>query len=151
MFLIATKQMSQSQTPLIHMVIPIFDIITRALDDHINDDTLPPAVRMAAWRGRAMLNKYYGLTDESIVYRIAMCMCLFNIAYSRSLFPFYQQCCTLATNLCISTKLGGHVPGSPLQRNYYVPNGVQTINHKLPRGFHLLYAHHDTVYLFFLR
>jgi hypothetical protein len=36
--------------------------------------TLPPAVRMAATRGRAMLNKYYGLTDDSMVYRIAMCM-----------------------------------------------------------------------------
>ena len=66
--------MSQSRTPLVHTVIPIFDIITRALDDHISDGTLPSAVRMAAWWGRAMLNKYYGLTDKSIIYRVAMCM-----------------------------------------------------------------------------
>ena len=71
--------MSQSRIPLIHTVIPIFDIITRALDDHISDDSLPSAVRMAAWQGRAMLDKYHGLTDESIVYRIAMCTWLSNI------------------------------------------------------------------------
>jgi hypothetical protein len=72
-FLIAMKQISQSKTPLVHEVIPIFDIITRALDDHLADVTLPPAVRMAAAWGCTMLNKYYGLTDNSIVYRITMC------------------------------------------------------------------------------
>lgn len=72
-FLIATKQMSQSKTPLVHEVIPIFDIINRALDEYVGDATLPAAVRMAAARGRTMLNKYYGLTDDSVIYRIAMC------------------------------------------------------------------------------
>jgi hypothetical protein len=33
-----------------------------------------PVVRAAARRGRAMMNKYYGLTDDSIMYRVAMCM-----------------------------------------------------------------------------
>jgi len=66
--------MSQSKTPLVHEVIPIFDIIAQALDDYVDDATLPPAVRMAAVRGQAMLNKYYGLTDNSIVYQIAMHM-----------------------------------------------------------------------------
>jgi hypothetical protein len=65
--------MSQSKTPLVHNVIPIIDIITCALDDYSNDTALPPAVHMAAFRGCTMLDKYYGLTDESIVYRIAMC------------------------------------------------------------------------------
>jgi hypothetical protein len=65
--------MSQSKTPLVHEVVPIFDIITRALDEHLDDTTLPAAVHMAATRGRTMLNIYYGLTDDSIVYRIAMC------------------------------------------------------------------------------
>lgn len=73
-FLIATQQISQSKTPLVHKVIPVFDIITWALNDHLADITLPLAIRMVAARGRAMLNKYYGLTDESIVYWIAMCM-----------------------------------------------------------------------------
>ena len=47
-FLIATKQMSQSKTPLIHEVIPLFDIITRALDEYKGDLTLPPVIRIAA-------------------------------------------------------------------------------------------------------
>lgn len=59
-----------------HEVIPIFDIISRAIDENMADLTLPPAVRVAAARGRKMLDKYYGLTDDTIVYRIAMCTSL---------------------------------------------------------------------------
>jgi hypothetical protein len=65
--------MSQTDVPLVHQVIPLFDGITRALDDHAGNSDYAPAVRMAAARGRTMLDKYYGLTDDSIVYRIAMC------------------------------------------------------------------------------
>ena len=64
--------MSQSCMPLLHQVIPLFDGITRALDDHASDTKNAPAVRMAAVRGRVMLNKYYGLTDDSAMYCIAM-------------------------------------------------------------------------------
>ena len=53
-------------------MIPTFDIITTALEDNIDKDTLPLVVRHAALRGYLMLNKYYSLTDESVVYRIAM-------------------------------------------------------------------------------
>ena len=73
-FLEATKKISQSNIPLIHEVIPIFDILSRILDDFVNDNEKFPAVRAAARRGHAMLNKYYGITDESIMYRIAICM-----------------------------------------------------------------------------
>jgi hypothetical protein len=87
-FLIATNQISQSKNPLVHEVIPVFDIISRALDDHIGDVTLPTAVRVAAARGRTMLNKYYGLTDDSIVYRIAM----------RKSCNFFAPLCASSTN-----------------------------------------------------
>jgi hypothetical protein len=60
----------------VHEVIPIFNIISRAIDENISDLTLPPAVRVATARGRKMLDKYYGLTDDTIVYRIAMCTSL---------------------------------------------------------------------------
>jgi hypothetical protein len=76
-FLVATQKISQSNTPLIHEVIPIFDVLTRALDDYADDKNIFPAVRAAARRGRALLNKYYGISDESIVYRISICMCLY--------------------------------------------------------------------------
>jgi hypothetical protein len=54
-------------------VIPIIDVITRVLDDYINDVNKFPAVRAAARRGLATLNKYYSLTDDSVMFRIAMC------------------------------------------------------------------------------
>ena len=73
--------MSQSSVPLIHQVIPLFDGITRALDDYAGNVDYAPAVRMAAVRGRTMLNKYYGLTDDSVVYRIAMCMSHITISH----------------------------------------------------------------------
>jgi len=61
-----------NKIPLIHQVILIFDVITTALEDNIENDALPLIVRHAALRGYYMLNKYYSLTDDSIVYRIAM-------------------------------------------------------------------------------
>ena len=74
----ATKKFSKSKVPLIHHVIPIFDIITTALEDHIDNNALPLVVCHAALRGYLMLNKYYTLTDDSIVYRVAMSV-FFNL------------------------------------------------------------------------
>lgn len=53
-------------------MIPIFDILTSTLDKFIDDETCTPAVRAAALRGLSIMNKYYALTDESIVHRIAI-------------------------------------------------------------------------------
>jgi len=71
-FLFATKRISQNQIPLIHDVIPIFDILTTTLDTFVDDWACAPAVRAAALRGLSVLNKYYTLTDDSVVHRIAM-------------------------------------------------------------------------------
>ena len=46
------------------------------LSPALNNEDLPLVVRHAALQGFFMLNKYYSLTDESIVYRVAMSMCL---------------------------------------------------------------------------
>jgi hypothetical protein len=56
----------------LHDVIPIFDILTCALDDFVDDESNLLAVRSAARCGRATMNKYYGITDESVMYRISM-------------------------------------------------------------------------------
>lgn len=71
-FLEATLKISHSRIPLIHDVIPIFDILTNVLDEFIDNENNLSAVRAAALRGSAMMNKYYALTDDSVVYRIAM-------------------------------------------------------------------------------
>ena len=65
--------MSQSTVPLLHQGIPLFNGITCALDYYISNEDHAPTVRMAAVCGRTMLNKYYRLSDDSIVYHIAMC------------------------------------------------------------------------------
>ena len=67
--------MSSSKRALVHEVIPFIDLLTEHLDKFRNDEDLPPVVRAAAYRGRALLDKYYTLTDDSIVYRIAMSEC----------------------------------------------------------------------------
>ena len=72
MFLTATKKICQNKVPLIHQVIPIIDIVSKALDEFIDDATLPPAICSAAVHGSLMLNKYYSKTDESVIFRIAM-------------------------------------------------------------------------------
>lgn len=48
------------------------DMLTNLLDDFQKDESMLPAVRMAARRGRKMMDKYYGKTDESIMFRIGM-------------------------------------------------------------------------------
>ncbi|GLB40082.1 putative protein dimerization activity [Lyophyllum shimeji] len=73
-FLRATQHISTNKVALIHEVIPIIDIITGFLEDYITNTSLLPAVRAAASRGLAMINKYYSKTDDSVVYRIAMVM-----------------------------------------------------------------------------
>jgi len=58
--------------PLLHQVIPYMDSLTASVDEfHANPD-LNPAVRIAAGHGRVVVDKFYGLTDESHIFRIAI-------------------------------------------------------------------------------
>ena len=77
MFLYVTKEISKSAVPLIHQVIPFIDSLSDMLDDAMHDELLLPSVRMAAWHGSTILNRYYGKTDESSIFQIAMSMNLF--------------------------------------------------------------------------
>ena len=106
-FLLATKKISKSKIPLIHQVIPIFDIITTTLEDNIDKHTLPPVVRHAALRGYLMLNKYYSLTDESVVYRIAMSALFiyFSVLSTFYFLSFYSSTSPLQVKLLHSCKM----------------------------------------------
>ena len=55
-----------------HEVIPYMDVLTAHLDDFQDNLALTSAIRAAAKRGRLMLSKYYSLTDETPIFRIAM-------------------------------------------------------------------------------
>jgi hypothetical protein len=71
-FLYATTKISKQKIPLIHQVILYFDSITTALKDNMDKAALPLVVCHAALRGYLMLNKYYTMTDASVIYRVAM-------------------------------------------------------------------------------
>jgi hypothetical protein len=75
LFLFVTKEVSKSAIPQIHQVIPLMDGLFDALDDFASDSNKLPAVRMAAKRGVTVLQKYYGRSDESKMFRIAMSKC----------------------------------------------------------------------------
>lgn len=55
-----------------HEVIPYIDILTAHLDDFQDNLALTSGIRAAAKRGRLMLSKYYSLTDETAIFRVAM-------------------------------------------------------------------------------
>ena len=84
MFVEATHMFSQSNTPLLFEVIPIIDALQAHFDEIKDDTDLPDVVRHGAARASIVLSKYYSLTDDSEVYRIAMCMSSFT-------FPFFHR------------------------------------------------------------
>ena len=66
------------RTPNLATVIPTMDHINKFLAtaaDTGNSSKLSSAIRAALAIGKTTLNKYYNLTDQSEVYRIAMGMC----------------------------------------------------------------------------
>ena len=85
-YLEAMKQMSQAKIPLLHQVIPYMDSLTTSLDEfHMNPD-LNPAVCIATGRGHVVVDKFYGMTDESHVFRIAMHKYLYHVFSGGNLF-----------------------------------------------------------------
>ena len=63
--------------PLVHAVIPLIDNLTNKLTAFAESTSLHVAVRAGAVAGYKVLNKYYSKTDESIVYRLAICKLIF--------------------------------------------------------------------------
>lgn len=64
--------MSDSKRPLVADVIPLYDLLERQLSNIVNDCTKPTIIRASAAKSRAVLNKYYGKTDDSRMYRLCM-------------------------------------------------------------------------------
>ncbi|KAF8577843.1 hypothetical protein K439DRAFT_1306929, partial [Ramaria rubella] len=52
--------------------IPHIDVLMATLDQYSSDNSIFPAVCAAAAKGHEILNKYYSLTDESVIYQVAM-------------------------------------------------------------------------------
>ncbi|KAI0682481.1 hypothetical protein C8T65DRAFT_596720, partial [Cerioporus squamosus] len=67
------ERMSVRARPLLHKVICVMDALEAMLTEAHENPALLPAVRAAASLGRAVLNKYYAKTDDSIMYRCTIC------------------------------------------------------------------------------
>lgn len=85
MFKTVTLRFS-SDTPSLPSVIPAMDNINATLEDAIANPKYNAAIRASLQLGKDLLNKYYSLTDESSVYRIAMSMSSFTL----TLFPAHN-------------------------------------------------------------
>ncbi len=77
MLSVASEHMSSSGVPLLHEVIPLFDLLIGKFEATITNTDLFPGVRAAAIHGHAVLCKYYSKTDDSYMYRMSMSMFFF--------------------------------------------------------------------------
>ena len=71
MFKDATLFFSRANASLAH-VIPAMDLLDKKLTDLSGNDLIDSAVRACASLGKAVINKYYSLTDSGIAPRICM-------------------------------------------------------------------------------
>jgi hypothetical protein len=78
-----TNLFSKANVPLIYEVIPMLEKLEHALDRIYNAKDEPPVVRIAAQAALQVVGKYYALTDDNEVYRIA-------ISKSPSLLYYYS-------------------------------------------------------------
>ena len=71
--------------PLVHMVIPLIDNLTANLEQVSHNEARHIAVRAGALAGGKVLNKYYSKTDDSVIYRLAMCKAFLSLVGSSQL------------------------------------------------------------------
>jgi len=70
-----TLKLSEANVLPLHQVIPIIDYIRNELDKVINDESKLLIIRKAAQNAALVLDRYYAWTDESVMYRVAICKC----------------------------------------------------------------------------
>jgi hypothetical protein len=72
-----TLLFSRAEVPLVHDVVPMMEDLEHSLDSVWNQthQQLPAVIRIAAKAALHVLGKYYALSDDSEVYRIAIVMC----------------------------------------------------------------------------
>ncbi|KAG1719767.1 uncharacterized protein EDB91DRAFT_1231303 [Suillus paluster] len=70
-----TNRFSQAEVPLVHEVIPMLERLEHMMVKVSRDTELSAIVRVAALAALQVIGKYYALTDDNEVYRIAIIMC----------------------------------------------------------------------------
>ncbi|KAJ3966428.1 hypothetical protein EV361DRAFT_809106, partial [Lentinula raphanica] len=136
----ATLFFSQDGTN-ISAVIPAMDAIDEVFATGIiNDEDLSEPIRHALAIGKKTLNKYYSLTDDSELYRIAMGTPYFSY-YLHSLIIVFLQFSIRPTSSTTSEKLAGFKNGLTQPRSLHAKLGSGNTNHRMgrPRS-HLRYV-----------
>ena len=67
-----TKHISQSATVLVHQVIPIIYCLTTELALAVADEDVHMSIHHGAQNATCVVNKYYALSDDSVMYWVAM-------------------------------------------------------------------------------
>jgi hypothetical protein len=70
-----TELFSQAEVPLIYQVLPMLEQLEHQLEFMQDDWNTHNVIRIAAQAALLMVGKYYALTDDNEVYRIAMGNC----------------------------------------------------------------------------
>lgn len=120
-------------SPNLQKVLPAMDKIDDYFTNRLNDQSLNVAIRAAMISAKATLNKYYELTDDAEVYRIAIGKCN-SVSYQLSVTYFIPQSWILVTNFGTSKKLVGTIHGFTHVDNWSRTslNALTLISH-LPR------------------
>ena len=72
MFEKVTKHISQSESVLVHQVIPIIDHITMELERVVDNKDVHMSIHHGAKNALGVVHKYYKLLDDSEIYWVAM-------------------------------------------------------------------------------
>lgn len=64
--------MSSTKYPMLAQVIPCMDLLFRKLELKVADEELPLTVRRGIQRALMVLDKYYALVDDSIMWKTSM-------------------------------------------------------------------------------
>ena len=67
-----TKHILQSVTVLVHQVIPIIDCLTMELASAVVDKDVHMSIHHGVQNATCVVNKYYALSDDSMMYQVAM-------------------------------------------------------------------------------
>ena len=149
-FCVCYEWVIEEQHPANSWVIPFMDSLFDALKDYVSDKTLFPAVHMAAVQGCSVMQKYYGKTDDSIIYHIAMSPFLCVVAFpSLILYILPFQSYIPHTRLSIFIIESGPKNGLILLSTSCTNSGRRTISWQwrlrhmsklIPTGFVILYT-----------
>lgn len=77
-----SEEMQATNAALLSSVVPHMDDLANAIETFLQQPGLHAAVKFAAECGSRVLEKYWSKTDESWMYRVAICMLLIPQAYT---------------------------------------------------------------------